>query len=577
MTWITRLTLRHFKYFFEQSFDFTNFDLLAGRNNSGKSSVLQALAVWQFCVDELQRAKRRTRARGIQVVLPDFTVLPIAKFILLWKDQNCKLKKNIPIPIEIIVEWRDAQGGFHSFGVSLSYLSPQSVYIIPVGGWERFNPFNQTDDWPRLAYVPPFSGLEPTEEWRDDGPIRRQVGKAQPGSVLRNLLLRVFPQQSAENPGQDPSEGQHAPAWQELTERIEQWFAVKLQRPQYRKGVDTRITIEYRQGTRNYDIVAGGSGFQQILLLLAFFHGYKPTTILIDEPDAHLHTNLQREILDYFKHKAESTGTQFLVATHAEELARGVDASQIISFLSPTPKRITSTPEILRAMADISNVEITQLSSHPRILYVEGESDERLLRAWAVACGTQGVMDRICFKSMGGGSKKEMKNRAEAHFSALQQIVPGIVRLMLFDYDSDTAAFHPEPDNPILTEWRRKNIENYLLVPDAWKRAVLQRLQCTPEDPSVQDVLHLVDEFFAEQNLTLPPRKSWREVTANIFSVVDGKQILFENDHSLFHRLRQTPPCVILPREYVALHMLVPEIHADVHQFIDKMIDFTRK
>ena len=52
---ITKLTLRNFKSVGEQVYDFTRFDLLVGRNNSGKSTVLQAMAIWQFCVDEVPK------------------------------------------------------------------------------------------------------------------------------------------------------------------------------------------------------------------------------------------------------------------------------------------------------------------------------------------------------------------------------------------------------------------------------------------------------------------------------------------------------------------------------------------
>ena len=118
-------------------------------------------------------------------------------------------------------------------------------------------------------------------------------------------------------------------------------------------------------------------------------------------------------------------------------------------------------------MAEVSNEEIARLVSSPYILYVEGESDERILRAWAKPCGASEVMDKICFHPMGGGSKQDMKTNADNHFAALQQIIPEISRLMLFDYDDDRKAFHPGPDNTALAEWKRKNIENYLLVPEA--------------------------------------------------------------------------------------------------------------
>ena len=346
-----------------------------------------------------------------------------------------------------------------------------------------------------------------------------------------------------------------------------------IREPKYESDKDVYITVEYRQNKENYDIIAGGSGFHQTLTLLAFMYGYPLTTILLDEPDAHLHVNLQREILDYFKRKSLERNMQFLIATHAEEFARGVDASQIVSLLSQVPKRIQSAPEVLRAMAEVRNEEIAQLMTSPYILYVEGETDERILRAWAVQCRAQGAMEKVYFKTMGGGDKRTMKTRADEHFAALQQIIPEVSRLMLFDHDENNSAFHPPLDNPALAEWGRKNIENYLLVPDAWKRAALRQMKLDSDDlPFAEPALKAIQEFFADQNLTLPPGKTWRNVTANVFSVVDGKRILFENNESLFHQLRNGAPPLEILRDGVAMSMNADEIHEDVHYFIGKLV-----
>jgi hypothetical protein len=576
---ITKLILRNFKSVGEQVYEFTQFDLLVGRNNSGKSTVLQALAIWQFCVDEFHRTKR-SGTKGIQVVLPNFTALPVPEFNLLWKDRTDRhwplvdgKKKQEYILIGIRVEWRGASGETDSFGVDLRYHSPQTMYAIPSDGWAKFRECDeQQGDLPRIAYVPPFSGLEPAEKWLDVSPIRQQVGKGQPGSVLRNLLLRVCPAPPRDQDGRITKGYVHPPKdWQELASVVERWFSVTIREPKYESAKDVYITVEYRQNGKDYDIIAGGSGFHQTLTLLAFLYGYQPTTILMDEPDAHLHVNLQREILDYFKRKSLERNTQFLIATHAEEFARGVDVSQIVSLLDKVPKRIQSRPEVLRAMSDVSNEEITRLIVSPYLLYVEGESDERILRAWADQCGAQAAMDRVCFKAMAGGGKENMRERANAHFVALKQIIPQVKRLMLFDYDSSEAAFHPEPANPGLAEWKRKNIENYLLVPDAWKRAALQNIGYAEDELFAQPILQTIDEFFAGENLTLPPGKNWRDVSANVFSVVDGKRILFEGDNSLFQKLRKWEPPVQLIREQVAMSMSADEIHEDVHLFIGKL------
>ena len=146
---ISRLILRNFKSIGEQVYGFTQFDLLMGRNNSGKSTVLQALAIWQFCVDEFHRSKR-SGSKGIQVVLPNFTALPLPEFNLLWKNRTDRAypvvmgkKKQEFILIEIGVEWWHGVGGTREFGVQLRYHSPQTIYAIPIGGWAQFRDCEQ--------------------------------------------------------------------------------------------------------------------------------------------------------------------------------------------------------------------------------------------------------------------------------------------------------------------------------------------------------------------------------------------------------------------------------------------------
>jgi hypothetical protein len=82
---------------------------------------------------------------------------------------------------------------------------------------------------------------------------------------------------------------------------------------------------------------------------------------------------------------------------------------------------------------------------------------------------------------------------------------------------------------------------------------------------------NIIDQFFSGENVTLPPGAAWRDVRANIFSVVDGKRILFENDGSLFQLLRAATPSVELPRDSVAANMSVDEIHEDIHQFLGSL------
>jgi predicted ATPase len=563
---ITELVLKNFKSVKKEVYRFSDFDLLVGRNNSGKSTILQSLAIWQYCVDEFHRMKRKGQS-GAQIVLPNFTALPLPEFNLLWTDKVDReypqidgAKKQQYIYIEIIVKWSNQGQEEKEFGIKLRYHTPQSIYAIPSDGWNAFKQIDESGGLPKIVYVPPFSGLDPFEKWLDDAVVRQQVGKGQPGSVLRNLLFRVI-----DKPNTKPTSIE---GWNQIVTRINDWFGVEMLPPEYEKGISINIESKYKnEKGREFDIISGGSGFHQTLTLLGFYYGYPElTTILFDEPDAHMHVNLQREILSYFR---QFKTTQFIIATHAEEFIRGVSPESIISVLNRKPQRIASTPEVITALSDVDNMAVIRTQQDPYILYVEGEDDERILNAWAAVLEKEHLLSKFYVEKLGGSTKNEMKKNADQHFKGLQKIVPGVKRVILFDYDQED-SYHPDPHNEVLVEWGRKNIENYLLVPDVWKRALLDKKN--QKSPSLFDgpANEIVDNFFQSENLNLPQGKNWRNLDANIFKVIDGKKILFEQINSLFQQINIVTSLKI-NREVVCRNFQADELHDDIHQFFAKL------
>lgn len=562
---IHKLILKNFKKVKEETFLFNNFDLIVGANNSGKSTSLQALAIWQFCVDQFRLSKKKG-TNGIQVVLPNFTALPLPEFNLLWTDRTDREYKDDPINpgkksqlfiyIEIDVYWHNQAGEEKNFCVRLRYQTPQSVYAIPNDGWSKFVEMDKNEELPRIVYVPPFSGLEPHEKWLGDGNVRQNVGKAQPGSVLRNLLYRVTDREDVPIKKNED--------WTEIVSRIKEWFDVDLISPEYDPANSTEIVVEYKSNKRTFDIISGGSGFHQILTLLAFMYGYKGvTTILFDEPDAHLHVNLQRQIINYFK---LNTQIQFLIATHSEEFIKGVEIGSILSILSGSPKRVYSNGSVIKALSEVNNIDVIRTQDSPFILYVEGEDDERILSAWANILGMTEVYQKFYPYIMGGSTKAGMKEKAKNHFDALKQIIPDLKQAILLDNDGD--EFIPPANQQTLNVWKRKNIDNYLLVSDAWKRSVEKEF----DGVFLQSCNDIIDNMFAGQNLTLPPGSNWQNVKAQIFSLVDGKKLLFENRDSLFNQIKELNNSdVKINRIAVASAMLAEEIHEDVYFFFQNL------
>lgn len=265
---ITELVLKNFKSISEQTYSFTDFDLLVGRNNSGKSTILQSMAIWQYCVDEFHRMKRAGKS-GAQIVLPNFTALPLPEFNLLWTDktdrkypkENGEKSKQVYIYVEIIVRWQKRDGSPGEFGISLRYQTPQSIYAIPIKGWSEFKTLDASGELPRIVYVPPFSGLDPFERWLDDAVVRQQVGKGQPGSVLRNLLFRVIDQYAPQGllDIQTRIKPSQIKSWTTIQRKVKEWFGVDLLPPEYEKGVSINIDSKYKtEKGKEFDIISGG-------------------------------------------------------------------------------------------------------------------------------------------------------------------------------------------------------------------------------------------------------------------------------------------------------------------------------
>ena len=577
---ITKVTIRNLKQFQEQSFDdLGKFHLLVGQNNSGKSTLLHALAIWQFCIEEF-RASKRKGDRATEIILPNFTPLPLPDFRLLWYN---KVDRRYPetgevdtetgkprkrqefIYIEIEIQWHAGTGETRSFTVRLRYETRQSVYATPVRGWENFRQLDANGDlekseFPIIVYVPPTSNIEDREQWIDKSVIRAKVGRGQPGSVVRNMLWRTAEGALLNKPSRYPK------PFLSVQEIVRDWFGIEVNEPNYREGQDQYITATYatRNGTE-LDWVNAGSGVLQTFIVLSFLYGFQPDVLLLDEPDAHLHVNLQRTLLDFLQRQP---GVQMLIATHAEEFIRRVDASQI-TFLTPEgPKRVSRKEAAILALSEISNLDLLNLINRKLLVYVEGEKDAELLQAWASVLqrepgfeALKSAMAQVAFVFMGGGDAPTMKERAERHFEGARLLSQQADRVILLDRNEgkwDRLA----TDNPVLRIWKRRHIENYLLNSGVWKRIASAQLPLAAE---------VVDRFYEEQGFA--PSIDWLSDAIEVLRTADAKKLLFEarkergdGFDALNARLYQAG--LVFTRADIAREMRPEEVHPDVRDVL---------
>ncbi|NOT02814.1 MAG: AAA family ATPase [Phycisphaerales bacterium] len=493
---IKRVHVHYFKRFKDEDFDLTDHVVLAGPNNSGKTTLLQAIVVWSLAVQKWRERRgpesgsKATERSGVALARQDFTAMPLRLMDHLWTDTITGLqreerpagqKPGQPRVLEITLVGTNG-GNEWNLGFEFRYSNSELLYVKPIQA-----EIPESADKLSVVYVPPFSGIGHAET-RHDRPYQDLlIGQGKAGDILRNLLFEVHGHPDASK-------------WTELCRRVEELFRVKLEKPEY--SGTPHIVCEYtRQDTKagkgrarlHLDIASAGSGFHQVLLLLGFFYARPATVLLLDEPDAHLHVILQKQIYDMLRRVATRQNCQLLIATHSEVLIDNTAPTQILSFYGE-PHRLavnTERDQVREALKRLSAMDILLTEKSLGVIYVEDQTDADLVAAWAHLLGHPMAewFDTHRFVHLMHGRRPK---EAQGHFFALKSVNPSVHGFLLLDGDNRNEMDHElKSDGLTIGRWKRYEAESYLLHPDALRRFLLKRVW--PPDAEG------ADEFLREQ------------------------------------------------------------------------------
>ena len=377
-----------------------------------------------------------------------------------------------------------------------------------------------------VIYIPPFSGISTDETTYVRGYQNILIGQGKSGDILRNLLKEVSEKESD---------------WKELCEHVKKYFNCELTPPQ--EGAF--ILCEYRRlladdkRSMPLDINTAGSGFQQVLLLLAFLYARPASVLLVDEPDAHLHFNLQRDVYSLLKEITEQRSAQLIIATHSEVIINNTDATKILSFFGKHPKRLADPHDrkkLSLAMQHLSSLDLLKAEqSENRVLFVEDESDFQCLRVLAkilkhsvyqwFEAKAEGVSPYYC--TMKGKRPHVAKHR----FDALLAAYPKIKGFIVVDSDNESKTFDGGTASGIslnnpdikLWQWKRYEIENYLINPNAIQRFIEKRGGLPL--PGMKKMSYILPPAFMENPLKDPTQhmksNKGKTILAEIFTDAD--------------------------------------------------------
>jgi len=453
---LTKLIVKNFKMFTEAEIDLADRVVFVGPNNSGKTSALQAIALWDVGVKRWleRRGSENIPAEraGVTVGRQDLISIPVPSAKLLWRDLHVREVKRAGgkpqtrnVRIEIGVEGVTGEKRWEC-RLEFDYANEESIYCRPPLGSDgrRMEVPAHLRDL-RVAYLPPMSGLAAREDRLEIGSIRMRLGEGRTAEVLRNLCWQVLQGENGEQ------------KWEQICSYIERLFGSRLNRPQYiaERG---EITMSYRtrSGT-TLDISATGRGEQQTLLLLAYMAIHPGAVLLFDEPDAHLEILRQRQIYEVLSEQAERTNSQLIAASHSEVLLNEAARRDVVVAFVGKPHRIDDRgSQLLKALRDIGFEDYYQAENTGWVLYLEGSTDLAVLCTFAQRLNhpAQSALERPFVHYVANQPPK-----AREHFYGLREAKPDLVGIAIYD-----RLEREPPADPTLKQmmWSRRELENYL-------------------------------------------------------------------------------------------------------------------
>ena len=470
---ITKVSIQNFKKLELVEFPLSQSVVLIGPNNAGKSTIFQALCLWEIGVSNFIQSSKKNdlnRQGAVTINRKDLVNSPIADARFLWRNKRVTEKRNgggvehVRLTVELVGE---NDGTDWSCKAEFTFSNAESIACKVIGNFKEYFRLVDQGKGVHFGFLQPMSGLATEEDLLTPGAVDRRLGEGRTAEVLRNICYSILHPESRVQAAEIAETN-----WEKLREAIKTMFGASLNEPEYIR-VTGLLQLEYTENGIRYDISSGGRGFQQTLLLLAYMYAHPGTTLLLDEPDAHLEVIRQREAFQLINAVANETQSQLIIASHSEVvLDEAADASNIIAVIDSQAIELNSDQKrkqvnyLKKALTEIGweRYYLARMKRH--VLYLEGSTDLEMLKKFANRLDHPA--ETFLQKANVQYTANNVPHKAIENFVALREFVPNLRGFALYDRVEKDYERNPPPI-PVHF-WQKRELENYFARPDVLVR-----------------------------------------------------------------------------------------------------------
>jgi hypothetical protein len=492
------LEIENFKRFgAKQRIELDHPGVLIGPNNCGKTSAIQALALWSQAVRTWYDARKASSAKertATSINRLNIVAVPVQRTRFFWHNTHVrKGNKDIPLTITVGVAFK---GQIKPLPMRFRNQGDELVYCTPEGGAAADLELIAHAASLRVELLYPMSGLDTEEPILQPGRVDVLLGQGRTADVLRNLCLSVA--RSSEDD------------WKRIVSLMQRLFNVALDAPQ--ETARGGIALQYRQpGVKEaLDVSSAGRGFLQMLLVFAYLYSHKRSVLLVDEPDAHLEILRQKQVYVLLRDIASENQSQVIMVTHSEVILDEALDNNLTLLLEGKTDNLAKKQDIRNSLKHFGAEHYVKARERGYVLYVEGGTDLDMLRAlgqrlnhpvsaiWDERINSFYVQNNYPLQD----AQAELE-RVEGgfgvtpreHFNGLRNLLPELKGLAILDNDGQNRQDRDEGALK-LRYWKRYEAENYFVTPEVLRQYALNQY---PVDDLFSAEAHTaVDEALSE-------------------------------------------------------------------------------
>lgn len=440
--------------------------VIIGPNNCGKTSVIQAIALWGQAVRTWHSMRSASDAReraGTPINRLNIQSVPVQRTRFFWHGTKVRVANtDIPLVITVGVEF---QGKVEPVTMRFRNQGEDLIYCAMDESIRERTDLIAHAARINVELLYPMSGLEIEEPVLQPGRIAVLLGQGQTAQVLRNLCLMVHKS--------SPSD------WEKIVALMKRLFQLTLGVPA--ENARGAIDLDYAQEAvkERLALNSSGRGFQQMLLIFAYLYSHKNSVLLVDEPDAHLEILRQKQVFVLLRDIAHENRSQVALVTHSEVILDAAIDTNLTLLLGGRADNLAKVADIKESLKLYGAAHYVRARQRGYILYTEGGTDIDILRALALRLNHSSLAswDEIpnVYYVENVHPTQTMETELERveggfgitpreHFNSLRKLLPTLSGLAILDNDGRSRVDYADTHLRI-RHWKRYEIENYFITP----------------------------------------------------------------------------------------------------------------